>query len=149
LPTTWADCETTRNSERPATNVSPGRMAASSAVREPACTGAISPSAASSASSAQTGACPAAMTATMAADTRSQQTIRRRGGNRSTSELRSVPPSREGTKASVNVRPARKGDPVRWKTSTVSATAATTSPTSDRTYAVKSGPNSATAKASR
>jgi hypothetical protein len=73
------------------------------------------------------------MTATMPHDTRSQVIIRRRGGSRSTSELRSVPPSSEGTNASVNVRPARNGDPVRWKTSTVSATAAMTSPTSEST----------------
>jgi hypothetical protein len=89
------------------------------------------------------------MTTTMPADTRSQPTIRRRGGSRSTSTLRSVPPSSEGTNASVNVRPARNGEPVRWNTSTVNATAAITSPTSERTYAVKRGVNSRTAKASR
>ena len=38
-----------------------------------------------------------------------------------------------GTNASVNVRPARNGEPVRWKTSTVRATAAMTSPTSEST----------------
>ena len=56
LPTTWADCETMRKSDRPATNVSPGRIDASSAVRVPAWIGLSRPSAASRASSAQTGA---------------------------------------------------------------------------------------------
>ncbi len=68
------------------------------------------------------------MSATISAESRSQPIMRRRGGTRSTRLESSAPLNRYGTKASVKVKPARNDEPLRSKTSTVSATAATMSP---------------------
>ena len=128
LPTTWADWATMRKSERPAMNDSGGRTTAISVLRMPAATGEIRPREKSRASSTGIGTAALAISATIAAESRSQVIIRRRGGTRSTRLDSNAPPNRYGTNASVNVTPARNGEAVRSYTSTVSATAATMSP---------------------
>ncbi len=114
LPTTCADWATMRKSERPAMKTPPGSTIRASAVRVPAETGEIRPRTKSRARSAGTGTAESAISATIAAEVRSQATIRRRGGTRSTSAESRAPENRYGTNASVNVTPARNGDAVRW-----------------------------------